>query len=387
MNRIYLDYASTTPVDPRVLKFMRPYFTLEFGNPGSLHSYGQKAIAAVDKAREVLAGCLGVDFREVVFTGSATEANNLALRGVMQAAREKIKNPRLIVSAIEHESVLETARALEKEGVQVVYLPVNKQGIVSTAALRQVLTPETVLVSVMYVNNETGAIQPIAEIGRIIREFRSATTYNLLPTYPLFHTDAAQAFYLLDCRPASLQADLVTLSAHKIGGPKGAGALYIKKAVKIEPLLTGGGQEHGLRSATENIPAIAGFGRAVELAQKGSMENNRHIFGIREAFLSGLTAIFPKMRLNSPRECAAHIVNIWLPGHRAEDLLTRLDLLSVAVSSGSACRARAAENSYVLKAMSLPGKRVGESVRISFGRATSRRDIRTALRAFREALK
>ncbi len=438
MQRIYLDYAAGTPVEPRVLKFMQPYFAAEAGNPGSLHSFGQKAMAAADEAREKVARALGADFREIIFTSSATEANNLALRGVVKEYRTKNlernrgnnspssefqvlrSHPRVIVSSIEHESVLETARDLARDGADVIYLPVDKNGVVSLSALRSALTPETVLVSIMHVNNETGAVQPIQEISKLISEFRiqnlesrkkeRASRFSILDSsfYPLLHTDAAQAFYLLDCRPEALGVDLMTLSAHKICGPKGAGALYCRqeyrtqnlehgaKTPNVRPLnskfhvlssiLTGGGQEFGLRSGTENVPALAGFGRAAELAVKERAANYEHISRMRGDFLAGLKKIFPKFRLNGEADSAPHILNIYLPGHPAEEVLTRLDLAGVAASSGSACRARAAEPSYVLRAMGLPARRVRESIRVSLGRPTTPAEIAAALRIFRSVL-
>lgn len=422
--RIYLDYAASTPVDPRVLKVMQPYFSKEFGNPGSLHSFGQAAIAAVDEAREKVASSLDVDFREIIFTGSATEANNLSLRGVIRAARAKVKNPRLIISAIEHESILETARDLEKGGVDVVYLPVNKKGIVSLSALRSALNANTVLVSVMYVNNETGAIQPIPEIAEIIRNFRERRAQSLeprakerkpeaqtrkylsalrSPLYPLLHTDAAQAFSVLECAPAELGVDLMTISGQKIYGPKGAGALYIKerraKSVELRaqslgrknlsalrsplvPILTGGGQEFGLRSATENVPGIAGFGEAAKLAVLERAKNERHIKSMRELFEEGIHNVVPKAEINA--EGAPHILNIWVPGYPAEDIVTRFDLLGIAVSAGSACKSRAPEPSHVLGAMGFSARRVKESIRISFGKNTTPAEVKAALAAARK---
>jgi cysteine desulfurase len=354
---------------------MKPYFAEEFGNPGSLHSFGQKALAAVDEARESIAGALGADFREIMFAGSATEANNTALRGVV--ARSGIQHPRIIVSATEHESVLETARDLEKNGAEVVYLPVDVKGVVKLEALKRALTERTVLVSVMYVNNETGAVQPLMNIADIIKKFRGAGKY------PLFHTDAAQAFQYFDCRPQTLGADLMTLSAHKIYGPKGAGALYIRGGAKAELLraiTTGGGQEYALRSGTENVPAIAGFGKAVAIAHLERERSRKHVEAMRKIFLKEMRGCV----LNA--DGSPHIANVWVKGKKAEDMLTKLDLQGVAVSSGSACRSRSFEPSHVLRAMGLPKKRIAESIRVSFGRETTAAEVRRAVRGLRSEI-
>lgn len=356
-NRIYLDYAATTPVDPRVLKAMQPYFSGEFGNPGSLHSFGQQAIAAVDVARETIANTLGVDFREVIFTGSATEANNVALRGAVQrakssepraggnkelAARSSQLPLRVIVSAVEHESVLETARYLEKDGVEVVYLPVDKNGVVKLSALKKALTPKTVLVSIMYVNNETGAVQPIKEIGKIIREFRS----------------------------------------ENLGFRKNP------QSSILNPILTGGRQEFGLRSGTENVPAIVGFGKAAELAINEREKNTKQVKAMRDRFLMKLKAEKKILRFaqNDSGDMSPHILSLWIKDRKAEDVLTKLDLEGIAISSGSACRSRSFEPSHVLKAMGLSDMRVRESVRVSFGKFTTAAEVDVAAKALKAIL-
>lgn len=409
MKRIYLDYAATTPVDPAVLDATLPWFAESsparhasrlagvagWGNPGSLHYFGQQAMAAVDESRERIAGAIGADFREIIFTGSATEANNLALRGAIgkyiSGNRPRIsgnQRPRLIVSAIEHESVLETAKDLERDGIEAIYLPVDKNGIVDLKKLKSALNEWTILVSVMCANNEIGTIQPIAEIAKIIKAFRVEGSGR-----PPFHTDAVQAFQYLDCGADKFGVDLMTLSAHKIYGPKGIGALYIRHPStdnrKLSPIITGGGQEFGLRSGTENVPAIVGFAEAVELAVKNRDKEFKRIAELRNHFWEGLKKIYPKAQLNiggnqlldqRPSAVLPNILNVYFPGHEAQDLLTKFDLAGIAASSGSACSARSIKPSHVLKALGYPEKRIRNSIRFSLGRPTTKAEIDEALK-------
>lgn len=430
---IYFDYAATTPVDKEVLRAMEPYFGVKFGNAGSLHSFGQEAVAALDRAREDIARSIGAGFREIVFTGSATESNNLALRGAVRGFRkETAANPRpkIIVSAIEHESVIETARDLEREGVaEVVVVPVDPRGVVDMKKLRAALDKRTALVSVMYANNEIGVIQPIKEIAGFINEYRmrnestnkafvNSQGNSLFVDKPLFHTDAAQAFQFLDCNADALGVDLMTLSAHKIYGPKGVGALYMrrqransKEQIASNPPLaishlpfaavtTGGGQEFGLRSGTENIPSIVGFAKAVELASARRAAEAERIGALMRHFLGGLKKIYPRLAVNGHPSVPPllrgeggggvmrlpNILNIWLPGKRAESLLMKWDLAGLAVSAGSACSARSYEPSRVLQALGHSRKRAQESVRFSFGVLTTKDEIDKALRIILEVL-
>jgi cysteine desulfurase len=391
MPRIYLDNAASTPVDPRVLRAMQPYFLKEFGNPGSLHSYGQKAIGAVDASREAIARMIGAEFREIIFTGSATEANNLALRGTVNFYKKNnasVKQPRIIVSSIEHESVLETARALENEGVDIIYLPVDKEGVVNLEAFKKALSENTILVSIMYVNNETGTVQPLQEIAKIIADHKAKNSAKNNPSkiYPLFHTDAAQAFQLFDCNIKTLGVDLMTLSAHKIYGPKGIGVLKITK--ELEPEITGGGQEFGLRSGTENVPAIVGFAKAMELAVEARAKETKRLSELRKMLWTGIKKIVPQAEINgsismiTSASHSPHILNIYFPGYEAQDLLVKFDRAGVAVSSGSACRSRAIEPSYVLEALGFSKERATSSIRFSFGRQTTKADIAKATKLF-----
>lgn len=394
--RIYFDYASSTPVDPEVIRAMSPYFAKQFGNPGSLHSFGQEAQAAIDRSREVLTRSLGAEFREIVFTGSATEANNLALRGVLRAflsgrASGACGNlrPRIIVSSIEHESILRTARDLEKEGVETVSVPVGKEGVIDLGVLERALRAETILVSVMFANNEIGTIQPIAEISDMLCRFREKNSSGL---FPLFHTDAVQAFQFLDCNVKDLGVDLLTLSAHKIYGPKGIGMLYIKKGgmaekkegsyAFISPVITGGGQEFNFRSGTENVPFMCGFAKAVELASSLRISESKRIRALKDHFWKKLKMAYPSIGVNGPLDSRSlpNIINVYFPKYSAEELLMKFDLRGMAVSSGSACAARSPGPSHVLAALGVSAERAKSSIRFSFGKATTKHEIDSALR-------
>lgn len=393
----YFDYAAATPLDARVAAAMAPYASRFFGNPGALHLIGQQASRAVFRARRVIAQTVGANYREIIFTGSATEANNLALRGALRGYRTNTLTPRIIVSAIEHESVLATVRDLEREGAEVKILPVSRDGVVRIEELPRFLNNRTVLVSVMYANNEVGTIQPIAKIAAIIREFknrkykiedRAKSSHPAIQqsSYPVFHTDAVQAFQYLDCDVRELGVDLMTLSAHKIYGPKGIGVLYMRRTLNpsgytLYPTITGGGQELGLRSGTENVPAIVGFARAVEIAGLMRARETVRVAALRDRFLSGLKRI-SRIALNGGRKNRLpNNVNIHVLGTKAEELAMALDRRGFAVSPGPACAARTAEPSHVLKAMGCGPARCRESIRITFGRQTTVQSVDRLLRA------
>jgi cysteine desulfurase len=399
MHRRYFDYAASTPVDPRVLRAMRPYFLREFGNPGSLHSFGQKAIAAVDASRETIGRLVGAkQFREVIFTSGATEANNLALRGTVECYQKNhsdVARPRVIISSIEHESIFETAKALEQYGAEVITLPVNTEGVIDIVALKDALNERTVLVSVMHVNNEVGTIQPLREIKFMIDAFRKQSPH---PEYPLFHTDAAQSFPYLYCDVELLGVDMMTLSAHKMYGPKGVGALYVRRDEKAFPKnngfplaaqVSGGGQEFALRSGTENVPGIVGFAMAAQLAADARGKISTRIALLRDALWKRIKHIAPAAEINGPigDAKAAHIINVYFPGHAAQDLLTHFDRAGLAASSGSACRSRAVESSYVIEALGYTKERAASSVRFSVGKGTTRGDISAAAKIIERALR
>ncbi len=382
MKQIYLDYAATTPLDPSVRRAMEPFLATHFGNPSSLHRFGQAALRAIDEARTVIANSLEVTFREIVFTSGATEANNLAIRGaVKHALAYKKKGPlKIITSAIEHESVLETCRDLEPDTIEIAIIPVNREGFIDLEKLKASLDDQTVLVSVMYANNEIGTVQPLKEISDAIQIFKSKHSPPQSP-YPLFHADAAQAFNYLDCRPTNLGVDLLTLSAHKIYGPKGMGTLYLKHDPKknwlpVTATTTGGGQERNLRSGTENVAAIVGFAEAVKVTISGQFKETARIRKLRDYLWKRLRMIVPELILHGPLENRLpNNLSIGWPGVKGEELLIYLDLNGIAASSGSACNVRAAEPSHVLQALGYSAEKAREGLRISLGRLTTKAEI------------
>lgn len=407
--RTYFDYAATTPVDERVLKVMRPYFTEKFGNAGSLHSSGQEAIGALDNSRGTIAKLIGAEFRNIIFTGSATEANNLALRGAVKNFRRIMNNesgitgkkplihnsqfiiPKVIVSAIEHPSVFETAKDLARSGVEVKYLPVNAGGVVDLKELKKELNERTVLTSVMLGNNEIGTIEPIAEISKIIGNFRNELRIRnqelgkpktIIPNssfpIPFLHTDAAQAFQYLDCNVNSLGVDFMTISGQKIYGPKGVGALYIRNLKTLLPIISGGSQEFGLRAGTENVAGIVGLAEAAKIAASTREEETKRLSALKAYFIRETKKAVRDVLINGtidPVRSLPHIINLYFPGKKAEELLTWLDMAGFAVSAGSACSSRSAEPSHVILSLGHGKERARGSIRVSFGRDTDKKAI------------
>ena len=362
--RIYLDYAATTPLRPEVRAAMEPYFSAEgFGNPSSLHAGGQQAKRALDAARDSLAAALGCQFSEISFTSGGTESDNAALVGIMLA--NKKRGNHLITTSIEHEAVMETAKFLETLGFHVTYLPVDEFGSISPQSVADALTDQTVLVSVMHANNEVGTIQPIREIAEIVHAHGA-----------YLHTDAVQTFGQLPVTVNALGADLLTLSAHKIYGPKGAGALYVRSGIAIEPLLHGGGQERQRRSGTENVPAIVGFGEAVRRLLPERAAEAKRLTALRNYLWTELSRRLPTVVLNGhSTNRLPNNLNISLPGLDAETLLLSLDLAGISASSGSACTSGSIEPSHVLQAMGLPDARLKSALRLTLGRGTTKDEI------------
>jgi len=378
--RIYLDYAATTPLAPETLKEMLPYLKKDFGNSSSIHWFGQKAQEGLDKARERVSQFLNCSFSEVIFTGSATEANNLVIFGVVKdyqvkAHRKGKIKPHIITTKIEHHAVLEPCRELEKEGVEITYLPVDKEGLIKISDLEKAIKENTLLVSIMYANNEIGTIQPIAEIGKLIKKLN--LRYKLrAPSYKIyFHTDAVQAVNYLDCDVKKLGVDLLTLSAHKIYGPKGVGALYIKSGTPINPLIYGGGHEGGLRSGTENVAGIVGLGAAIAQVSSFKFQVSR-ISKLRNKLIDGILKKISGTKLNGSREKRlANNVNISITGAEGESMVIALDQEGIAVSTGSACSSRSLEPSHVLLALGLSPKEAHGSLRLTLGRYTTEKEV------------
>lgn len=362
---IYLDHSATTPADDQVLKVIRPYFKKNYGNPSSLHSFGQTAAAAVSRAREDVAEFLNCQAGEIIFTSGATEADNLAIFGLISALRRQTGNKlHAITSSIEHPAVAEPFKRLEAEGMTVTYLPVDRRGAVNIQTFKEAVKDNTVFVSLMYVNSETGSIQPIREMGKIIEKLNRSRKNKIY-----FHTDAVQAANFLNCDVKYLHVDLLSISGHKIYGPKGAGALFVKAGTPIMGLQLGGHQEKNLRSGTLNVPAIAGLGEAARLAGERREKNNRSVANLRDQFVDGLKKKIPRIVINTDlkNSTPAH-ANISFVGAEGEAILIALDLEGVAVSTGSACASSSLKASPVLLAMGIKEEIAHSTIRFTFGK-------------------
>ena len=376
--KIYLDYASTTPVDQRVFAAMRPFFFGKFGNPMSIHSFGREASEAVEKARRKAAVFFGCEAEEIIFTSGATESNNFALKGAAIAfsGHQRKVTPHIITTQFEHSCVLNSAKKLEEQGMaEVTYLTIPPDGVIHTRDVMESLKDNTILVSIMYVNNEIGTIQPIKETGQALTKLNPERENRGLPRV-LFHTDAVQAVNYLDCRVATLGVDLLTASAHKIYGPKGVGCLFIRKNTPIKRIQDGGGHEFGLRAGTLNVPAIVGFGAALEIAEKERMKNFNQSLKLRNYLLKKIKKEITGVKLNgSEIKRIPNNLNLNIKDVEGEGLLLGLDLLGAAVSTGSACSSGDLRPSHVLTALGISEEESHGSLRITLGKYTTKQDI------------
>jgi len=374
-NRIYLDHSATTPLDPAVYEAMKPYFLEEFGNASSIHRYGQKAMAAVDDAREIIAGFLGCKTGEIYFTSGATESDNLVILGVLKP------KDHLITTKIEHPAILEPALYLEKMGVEVTYLVPDSNGLITAEQVKSAIKDNTKLVSVMYVNNEIGTIQPIEEIGRLISEVNEGREKKIL-----FHTDAVQAASCLDLDVKKLNVDLMSISGHKIYGPKGIGVLYKRSSVILSPIQFGGHQEAGVRPGTLNVPGIVGLGKAIELLKDNGNELTR-IREIRDYLIDEVLAKIPQSQLNGDiNQRVPYNAHFSFYGIEGESLLLLLDQKNIAVSTGSACSSGSLEPSHVLMALGLEPLLAHGSLRVSLGKDNTKGQLDFLISVLSEAV-
>lgn len=360
--RVYADHGATTPVDPPVAQAMLPYFSEAFGNPGSIHAWGQQAREAVDRAREIVAGALGARPAEIVFTGGATESDNFAVIGAALAGEGRGRH--IITTQVEHHAVLEPCRFLESRGFEVTYLPVDRTGRVDPEDVRRALRGDTVLVSVMHANNEIGTLQPVAEIAALARS-------RGVPV----HTDAAQSFGIFPVDVEVLGVDLLSVSAHKRYGPKGVGGLYVRKGTPLARVQHGGAQERNRRGGTENVPGIVGFGEAVRIAREVMAEEAARLAALRDRLAAALARIEGAHLNGHPTERLPGTLSVSFEGTDSESLLMALDLAGVAASSGSACTSGSLEPSHVLRAIGLPPEAAKGTVRLSLGRGNTETDV------------
>ena len=361
--RIYADNAATTKVAPEVVDAMLPYFTETYGNPSSIYNEGRTARVAVEKAREQVANAIGASPKEIYFTGSGSEADNWALRSTARALSKKGNH--IITSAVEHHAVLHTCQDLEKQGFEVTYLPVDKYGMVSPDDVKAAIKDTTIMISIMFANNEIGTIMPIAEIGKIAKE-----------AGVVFHTDAVQAVGNVEIDVKAMNIDMLSLTAHKFHGPKGCGALYVRQGVKLMSFITGGAQERMRRAGTENVPGIVGLGKAIELATANIKEKQDKLIALRDRYIKKVLETVPYSRLNGhPTERLAGNANISFEYIEGEGLLLSLDMKGIAASSGSACTSGSLDPSHVLLAIGLKHEQAHGSLRTSFGEDTTVEDI------------
>lgn len=390
---IYLDYSATTPLDPTVLKAMQPFFSSTFANPASVHTPGQQALKAVDDTRHQIAKLLQVSGHDITFTSGSTEANNLALFGILG----KRKDIHIITTQIEHASILEPCHELEKRGIKLTYVRVNKEGLVKPTDIMAAIKPNTRLISVGYVNSEIGVIQPIKSIGKLIKRYNEKRYEDWLKKSPrqrgerpvpvLFHSDATQALNFLDCSPRSLHLDMMSLSAHKLYGPKGVGLLYCDSNLELRPLLFGGHQERNIRSGTVNVPGIIGFGAALSLAYHNQKKLSKQIAFLREYFFTSLKKKLPDTITNTPLEQStpSHL-NLSFPGLEGDIIQAMLDEKKIAVSTGSACASGDITVSHVLKAMGKDDDIARGGIRITLGKHTTKKELGTTVTSLSQVI-
>jgi len=370
---IYLDNAASTPVHEKVIEEMIPYFKEQYGNPSSIHKYGRLANIAIQNARKRIASLINAESSEILITSGGTESNNTALYGI---ARHN-KGKHIITSSIEHDAILEPCKRLEEEGFQITYLPVDTYGLVNPEDVEKEISSDTCLVSIMFANNEVGTIQPIAEIGKITQKKRV-----------VFHTDAIQAIGKTPVNVKELGIDLLSISSHKINGPKGVGALYIRKGVKIDPLILGGGQENGLRSGTENVASIVGFGMACQLANDNIVQNQEHFRKLGMKLITDILKEIPHTKLNGhPKKRIPNNIHFTFLGVNGEDLIIKLDENKVAASTGSACSVKVQKASHVLRAMRFSHEQITGSLRLTIGITNTEEEINETVQVLKKVVK
>lgn len=371
---IYMDHSATSPVDPEVLEAMEPYFTDSFGNASTLYSLGREARTAMESARKQVASIIGANPDEIIFTSGGTESDNIAIKGTV--FKLKKKGNHIITSAIEHPAVDETCKYLEKNGFQVTYLPVGKDGIVSVADLEDAITDKTILITIMHANNEIGTIQPIAQIGEV------AAAKNIY-----FHTDAVQSVGKIPVDIEELKVDLLSISAHKLYGPKGVGALYIRKGIRLEPIIHGGGHERGIRPGTENVAGVVGLGKACEIAGRDLDENSKNLTSIRDKLINGVLSEIEESHLNGhPTQRLPNNAHFRFTGIEGESLILHLDFKGIAASTGSACSSKKLEPSHVLMALGMDEVQAHGSLRLTLGKENTAEEVDYVIESIKGAV-
>ena len=378
--RIYMDHAAAAPMDKCVKKAMEPYWTENFGNPNAIYKEGLIARSAVETARKDIAKILGARVKEIIFTNGGTESDNLAIFGIAK----NFKSGHIITTKFEHHAVLNSCKRLEKEGFEVTYLDVGKEGVINPKDVAKALKPETILVSIMYANNEIGTVQPIREIAKAIRDFKKKNG----AVFPYFHTDACQAPGYLDINVERLGVDLMTINGSKIYGPKGIGLLYAKNGIKLEPLLYGGEQERKLRPGTENVPAIAGLAEALKIADQDREKESTRLVKLRDYFINRLLGEIPKTVLNGhSAERLPNNINVSILDAEGESIVLYLDEAGVACSTGSACTSESLEPSHVILAIGKPRAYAHGAMRFSLGRSTTKKNIDYVMKVLPDIIK